>query len=276
MLIQITNRCMMGCPHCMEDATPDGGLMDFDTTYKSALKFAKNTECAIVMISGGEPTCHPRFIDFCKECSGMGIRFCVCTNGMWLGDVNGEWRFERVAKLPGFMCAQVYSNPKWYRLHDETVSKYKANEGKWKALGVLLDTSEIVDMMDVGRAKECEKAIEETKSSKYHCSCLKTHVAAAQSTSVKQFLDLLFIQCGYCKPMVDWMGDVHASESWLCQSFGNVNSDSPDTIFENISKGRPCGKCIPCQRYLEEDNPTMIAARLLLGQQKQGDEKWLN
>lgn len=40
MLIQITNRCRMGCPHCLEASTPDGGLMD-EATIGNALKLAE-------------------------------------------------------------------------------------------------------------------------------------------------------------------------------------------------------------------------------------------
>lgn len=39
MLIRITNRCMMGCNHCMVDATPEGEHMAFDT-YLGALTLA--------------------------------------------------------------------------------------------------------------------------------------------------------------------------------------------------------------------------------------------
>lgn len=270
MLVQITNRCRMMCPHCMNDSRPDGGLMD-DATFGNALRFVKSGGCPELTISGGEPTEHPHFLDFCKRVSRCNLCFCICTNGMWLGDEQAEWRFERVAKLKGFVGAQVYSNPKWYRLHEETVAKYRSQEDRWKGLGVHLDLHEIRAMSDIGRAITCDKAIEEVKASPWHNSCLAAHVTAAQSQNLRHFLHLMIVQKRFCTPMIDWRGDFHASESWLCPSFGNVNRDDAETIFQNLKNGKPCGGCLPCKRYLQEDSPKMVMVRKLLGQQKEGE-----
>ena len=40
MLIMITNRCHMNCPHCMQDARPDGKLMT-DETFEKVLDFVR-------------------------------------------------------------------------------------------------------------------------------------------------------------------------------------------------------------------------------------------
>jgi len=254
------------CPHCMDASTPDGGLMD-DVTFGNVLRMAFENGCPHLTITGGEPTEHPEFLNFCKRCSKAGIRFTICSNGMWMGDEKKEWAFERVSKLRCYVNAQIYTNPKWYRLHEETIAKYKAQETRWKASGVLLDNrSEILAMKDIGRAKDCPEAIAETKASKYHSSCLAAHVTAVQVESMCELFEAMMAQHRFCSPMVDWKGDFHASESWLCQSFGNVNRDSAETLFKNLQKGRPCGGCIPCQRYLTEDSPKMILARRLLCQ----------
>lgn len=260
----------MGCPHCMDDATPDGGLMDFNTTFLNSLKFAK--VCGgVIILSGGEPTEHPHFMDMCKEVSKWGFKFSICTNGMWMFEPAQARSFVSIACLEGFCGAQIYTNPKWYRLHDDTVRKYQENADEWRSLKVLLDVSDIRGMSDIGRAKTCKRAVEETESSPYHNMCLKTHVSAAQCNDLETLTQILMCQGGFCKPLVDWEGNVHASESWLCQSFGNVNSNIPGEIFDLIKSGRPCGSCIPCKRYLSEDDPKMVAARRLLGQQKQGE-----
>lgn len=267
MMVQITNRCRMACPHCLDDATPDGGLMD-EATFNNALKFAKDYECPVLTISGGEPTEHPLFFDFCKRASKAGLIFGIATNGMWLGDKSAEWRFEKVAKLKGFGGAQIYTNPKWYRLHDETVAKYRAQEARWKSLRVHLDTEEIRNMIDLGRAKDCAAAMEEVKASKYHCSCLASHVTAVQTCNMFHFLHMMMVQQRLCTPLIDWQGDFHASESWLCQSFGNVNRDSGHDIFLRLRQGKPCGKCLSCKKYLSDDSEKMGIARALLGQEK--------
>ena len=271
MLIQITNRCRMGCPHCMQDSRPDGGLMD-ETTFENALRLAHDCGGCPVVVSGGEPTEHPRFVDFCRRLSKANIPFSVATNGMWLGDEAGEYRAEKVARLPECTGMQIYTNPKWYRLHEETVAKYSRNAKRWQDLDVLLDTSEIRNMLDIGRAALCEAARKEAGESKYHCSCLVAHLTAVQIAHLDEWTRpgrLVYLLAGqghFCTPMVDWRGDFHASESWLCQSFGNVNRDDYRTLFDNLARGRPCGRCVGCKRYLTEQDPKMVAARRLLGQ----------
>lgn len=255
----------MMCQHCMDDSSPDGGLMD-EATFGNALKFAKDGDCQIVIISGGEPTEHPEFFDYCRRASRSGIPFAICTNGMWLGDEQKEYRFERVARLKGFSGAQIYSNPKWYRLHDDTVRKYRGSENRWKPLGIVLDINEIRGMKDIGRALNCEEAMKEVRESKYHNSCLSAHLTAVQTNSIQSFNMAMRMQVRFCSPLVDWRGDVHASESWLCQSFGNVNRDGAEALFEKIKAGRPCGRCLLCHKYLTEDDPKMKMARELLGQ----------
>ena len=271
MLIQLTNRCRMGCLHCLQDSRPDGGLMD-ETTFENALRLAHDCGGVPIVLSGGEPTEHPRFVDFCRRASQANVPFSVSTNGMWLGDEGGEYRFEKIARLKGFAGAQVYSNPKWYRLHEETAAKYDRNAKRWQDLNVNLDTSEIRNMLDIGRAASCEAARKEAAESKYHCSCLVAHLTAVQITHLDKWTRpgrLLYLLAGqghFCTPMVDWRGEFHASESWLCQSFGNVNRDDRYTLFDNLARGRPCGKCIGGRRYLSEDTPEMAMARRLLGQ----------
>lgn len=266
MMLQITNRCRMMCPHCMDSATPDGGLMD-ERTFDNALKLAVENGCMHLSISGGEPSEHPLLLDFCKRVNKASIAFSIMTNGMWLGDEKKEWVFERISKMRTFCGVQVYSNPKWYRLHDETVRKWTAQESRWRAQQIMLDTEDILNMSDVGRAKECPDAIAETKSSKYRNMCLPAHVMAAQVGSLRELFSIILAQNRFCIPLVDWRGDFHASESWLCQSFGNVNCDSAETLFANLKAGRPCGGCIPCQRYFTDNDPKIVRARKLLGQE---------
>ena len=266
MLIQITNRCRMDCPHCMDASTPDGGLM-LERTFRRAVRFALDNGCAQVVVSGGEPTEHPDFAAFCKIASQSGLPFTVCTNGMWLGDEKREWMFEKVAKLRGFLGAQVYTNPKWYQLHDETVAKYSAQAGRWRSLGILLDTSDIICMSDVGRAKGCDAAVREARASKYHNMCLSAHLAAVQSDSLRQFFFLMSAQGRFCTPLVDWRGCVRMGESCLCQTVADLEAAADDAVFAKMKASRPCGGCIPCQRYLTEQTPKMCAVRRILGQE---------
>lgn len=265
MLLQVCNRCRMGCRHCLDDATPDGGLME-SRTAQAAVAFAKSSGAPLIIISGGEPSEHPELLDICRLVSDSGVCFSLCTNGMWLGDQTLEYRMERIARLTGYCGAQVYTNEKWYRLHVETVNKYNLQSDRWRNLGFLLDTADIRGMLDIGRARDNPQALDEARKSPYHNSCLAACVTLAQTATPADFFRLMLAQKRFCTPMVDWRGDVHMSESWLCPSCGNVNTDTHAALWESMRRFRPCGGCQGCKRYLTETTPKMIMAREILGQ----------
>ena len=268
MLFQITNKCLMGCPHCMDNSTPDGGMMDFDT-FRKALAFAKDNGEAHIMISGGEPTEHPELVDFCEEIDKTHLRFSIASNGMWLGDAIKEQRIERIAYLRGYLGGQVYSNSKWYRLHDEISKRYEESKGKWNFLGWCFDTTDIRSMSDIGRARTNDMARAECYASKYHNMCLTACVTAAQVNTIHDFFHLMLMQHKFCTPMVDYKGDIHMSESCLCPSIGcNVKTHTYEQIWGAMKVFRPCGGCTPCRRFMVEQTPKMVAARELLGMVK--------
>lgn len=270
MLLQITNCCRMACPHCMDDASPYAPHMTEDTC-RNAVSFAKNSGDMVLIVSGGEPTEHPRFFDMCRIISQSGIRFSICSNGMFLGNPKKEWMMEKVCKLQGFCGGQIYSNQKWYRLHNQTVAKWNASRAKWEAYKLLLDTTDIRAMKDIGRAKACPDAMREAEKSNYHNSCLSSCLTLAQASSSHDFFRLMVMQHRFCTPLIDFKGDVHMSESWLCPSCGNVNTDTHDAIWISMRKFRPCGGCLGSKRYLTENSPKMVAARRILGQGSQED-----
>lgn len=259
----------MSCPHCLQDSRPDGGLMDA-STLDHAVTFALYCGTLHVVVSGGEPTEHPDLAGFCRRISDAGLSFSLASNGMWIGDSAAERVVEEVARIDGYAGMQVYSNRKWYRLHGETVAKFKARQDKWRKLQIVLDTTEIRNMLSVGRASQCAEAMAAARASKYHNSCLAACVTAAQSDSPAQFSQLMTMQAHFCTPMVDWRGDVHMSESWLCPSCGNVCRDDGERLWQGMRKFRPCGKCIGGRRYLSE--PKMAMARQLLGQRRETEQ----
>lgn len=173
---------------------------------------------------------------------------------------------EKVARLNGFCGGQIYTNPKWYRLHNQTVAKWKEVGAKWEAMLFVFDTTDIRGMKDIGRAKTCPEALKEAEASPYHNSCLTSCLTLAQSPTTQEFFRLMFMQQRFCTPMVDFKGDVHMSESCLCPTCGNVNTYNFDVLWLKMRAFRPCGGCLGCRKYLTEDTPKMAMARRILGQ----------
>lgn len=97
MLIQITNKCHEGCAHCMQCSNPHGEHMDM-TTFKNALRFARFLGVSSYIITGGEPTEHPQFYEFCEALNRFikGSKvvggFSITSNGTWFPERKAERR----------------------------------------------------------------------------------------------------------------------------------------------------------------------------------------
>lgn len=69
----------------------------------------------------------------------------------------------------------------------------------------------------------------------------------------------------FCKPSVDCEGNVHMSESRLCPSVGNVNTDSFADIWQRMREFRPCGHCKQYRKFTESPRADIAAARAVMG-----------
>jgi MoaA/NifB/PqqE/SkfB family radical SAM enzyme len=62
MILVITDKCSMGCTHCLSDCKPDGQHITLEQ-FKQNLEFALRTigrNPQILILSGGEPFEHPQ------------------------------------------------------------------------------------------------------------------------------------------------------------------------------------------------------------------------
>lgn len=264
MLIQITNKCHEGCPHCMQDSNSNGGMMDF-ATFKKTLQFGEFLGCPVYIISGGEPTEHPQFLEFCqyldKFISKSKVRaaFSITSNGTWFPEKIEM--VKKLAKLNNLVSMQVYTNKKWYR-HADFIINHKDEINAIPKCEV--DTTDIRSMQDLGRAKNCKEAQAEVASSQYHMSCLNAHLLFKQVSPTRRLHGLYGLNT-MCKPMIDYKGNVHLSESWLCPSFGNVNTDLMLAIFNQLRNAKPCCQCSLGKKFLTSSDIHITAARELLG-----------
>lgn len=260
MLLQITNRCQEGCPHCLQDAKPDGLHMDL-ATFKAACRFGLFLGQKIFVVSGGEPTEHPQFLEFCKELDSRlqitGGIFTVTSNGMWYPDKVDE--MLELAKLKTFQGMQVYTNKKYYkdcefiRSHAEEIS----------SLPKIYVSEEPLHMQDLGRARTNEDCRREAEMNPHFMSCLNGHLLAKQIDFPLKFGTYTGVGT-MCKPSIDYKGDVHLSESRLCPSFGNVNTDNFMDIFHNMKNSKPCLGCIGSKRFMQSNRSDIVASRIIL------------
>lgn len=238
MLIQITNRCHMGCPHCMQDSTPDGQHMT-DETFEQVLEFCSEVQPWIISVTGGEPTEHPRWAEMAKGLLSLSplLRLSILTNGAWIEDQKERIKMARLIRenKPRVMV-QVYSHPEYYRDHEWTVS----HKQQFRSIGCIPDFESPIFMQDLGRArKNCQ---EEVRASDHVPSCINSHLIAKQALSLPHFLSMAAQAAKFCRPLIDPDGNIHMSESWLCPTVAHV-SDGTNEAFRKMKASRPCKGC---------------------------------
>lgn len=272
MLIQISNRCDEGCAHCLQDSREDGMLMTLDT-FKDAVQFGITTGWRLFLITGGEPTENPfmeRMLQWFDEISmkykretGVPLKFAIATNGTWIENMDKRRMMYRLARLKSYLFTQVYTNKQWYQDYDyiqswrtdlEQIPHCKVDE-------------EPIYMQDLGRARDSEEAQREVEKNPYRCSCLNAALVAHQVRNPLHYGIQLEDHMQMCSPCVDFLGDVHMSESHLCPSVGNVTKDTFGAIYERMREFKPCMRCKNSKRLFDEDEQ-MATVRKILGLEK--------
>lgn len=268
MLIQITNTCHMGCPHCMDRATPDPQHMPWPLVERS-VAWAQSLGVRTMLISGGEPTCHPewkRIFDYCAE---RFVFVIVPTNGAWLETPIEEDIVDLLRKHTNLRF-QISSFPGLYREHTRITSAAPCFFRRLKEVGlkhrVTLETDRaLIDskMLALGRACDDPALVHLAETAARTTSCFSSAIVAAQRP-LREALAIMESRGKFCHPLVDWRGSLHWAESWLCPAFAHVTEDDA-TIAEKAHTWRPCGLCAGYRKLLANNEPKYLLAKLILG-----------
>lgn len=85
-VVELTNRCNLACRHCFPGR--HGGRDDLkEQVFEQILSQARGEGFQRISFTGGEPTLHPRFIDFAVRAAQAGYSFGFVTNGRNFADV---------------------------------------------------------------------------------------------------------------------------------------------------------------------------------------------
>ena len=274
MLIQLTNHCTMGCPHCMQESEENYQHMT-EEIFTKALQFGEWSGTLLYNISGGEPTEHPEFGRFMDKLDnhlksmsfpfpGMP-GFTIESNGEWLRNASFIDIVKKVLVKEKLLALQVSSFKGLYRNYDFIQQHKKELETMSPKVKVV--DGQILSMQDLGRASNSRDTFirAAVDNNKYQVSCLNGCLLSKQTDSFRKLNECLFQHGQSCKPFVDWRGNVHWSESICCPSYGNVIKDDFDTIWQNLRKAVPCGKCRLYQNLLKSTDPKIVHSRHILG-----------
>lgn len=271
MLLGITNTCHMGCPHCFQCSTDAPQHMD-QKTFEMAFNFIKWSGAKIILVSGGEPTTHPKWKDVVSRFLADKSFFSVIllSNGSWLGDGTGtEKEIVNLLEEHDNFHVQISSINGIYKSHERTVKEVRRFFGSDGRTGtgikrrVSFETGPL-HMIELGRAKDNEEVVKAARSDPASTSsCFASALVSAQ-TEFRNAISILEIRGKFCHPLIDWKGNLHWSESWTCPSFASV-FESFEEIGRKAHEWRPCGKCDGYRKLKERKELAYVMARQILG-----------
>ena len=224
MLISITEKCRMGCSHCMEDAKPDNeNFMSFEM-FKKVVDFNFQYDFTIT-ITGAEPTEHPmfwEFMDYLAGYIGKNNIVTVVTNGMNLSD-NDIPKIESLReKSNGNILWQVTNVKPYYPIQIDLNQKiFKLKE--------FTITTELQKLNKRGRAANHPEWHFNSKAPQ----CFNFRSTLRSTNSLGITISFLRGRGYFCTPKISYDGHIKCGESNLCPNVAHI--DEPvDLIVKKI------------------------------------------
>ena len=247
MLIKITQKCSMGCTHCMNNALPTGKHMDFDTFVK-AIDFQKKHNIPFCIISGGEPTEHPEFEKFLKYALQElpGTHITVTTNGVWLQ------KYESLVKdindyYKNMVLFQVTSVPEYYP------TKIDLSLPVFSIPNIVI-CREIESMYPQGRALDNNYPWT-CKASR--CTNIRLMAHQLGFTGLSGVLLTMAMKGFFCTPHINIDGSIILGESDLCPKCSHIDKTDEEILDDILSF-----QCHSCD-FINKKLP--IEAKRILG-----------
>jgi len=219
MLVRITHKCRMNCPHCMVEASPSGEHMTMET-FRKIIDFIDSNTLSFMLVSGGEPMDHPRALEFLSVATERLSRVVMLSNGMFLED---DALREEVIRLG--IWVQVTADPRFYKTRiekfDHPLFRYE---------------DRIRTIIPLGRA-----VANEIKCDKQAPTCFNLRSVTRSTGDVREAIKFLRQGAKMCTPSINVDGTIVAGESPLCHKIGTIDS-TPEELTANLERMR-CNKC---------------------------------
>lgn len=231
MLLKITTKCNMNCSHCFNSCTADGVNMSWPDIVAS-VDFINKVKCKSLILTGGEPTEHPDFVNMtkyiCKNTENI-IQIIIASNGIYF-EKNPFVVKELLAYDPR-LGIQITNVPKYYPINiNENNEIYKLDR-------VLL-CREIESMYPQGNALK--------NNYKWSAKCSKCFnfisiMNQLKKKSIEETIYTLESNFKFCTPQIDADGTLKPGESSLCKGFGTIYDDEV-ILVHNVLNFR-CKQC---------------------------------
>jgi len=233
MILRITNKCHMGCSHCFDNASPEGKHMDFDT-FRNSLKFISRSTAKMILLTGGEPSEHPQFIEIAELLKRKMARpelMIIASNGMFL---HNKKYTEEILSLN--IKIQITNDQRFYPQSIPIIEHEN-----------LCYINEIQHLFPLGRAVTNNLSIDDMEIKLVYPKCFNAR-SIVRSRYISNFQDLIkFYELKiqkFCIPSIDINGGIHMGETDECFKIGTVTDDLK-TIFDKI-RSMELGDCNKC------------------------------
>lgn len=251
MLIHITEKCSMGCSHCMDDARADGKHMPLDVFEKAVDFVIRNNIYHGLVITGGEPTEHPEFPMFMGYLiaslakKNLQSIITVTTNGMWLleNEENAKAAKTMVQGANGVeVFFQVSTDTRYYPKKLDTTKRL------WREPGFVLCTDCVEAVYPQGRALSNNIPYKAIGSKCFNVRALSKQLPAPTLNSIVMELGR---RGQFCTPAIRIDGSIGLGESRLWPACASID-DTEQEIMHKIQEFK-CDKC----RFLNDTLPPL-------------------
>ena len=264
MLIKITNRCGMGCSHCMEDSTPAGEHMTRET-FTAALALTERLEGDAwrsgipkrILISGGEATEHPDVEWFLSTVIDGGYDVILITNGMWLDDPVLRAKILR-PEWPRLMV-QVTNDPRFYPKQPIAVPTDDPRVVFVPTLSILIP----LGRMKPARAHSGKDGLPVRKGpTSFNLRSATRATGDVRVALTMQRARAAIGMSGNCSPSISSDGTIVAGETSNCFPIGNVHSTADQVTRSLVAM--QCNKCGLVDNLTQEQKLAIGEARIVL------------
>lgn len=246
MVIVLTYKCNLLCPHCIFSCDKNGGHMSMGT-LKKAINFFLESGSKYLQISGGEPTEHPNFFRLMPKILDQtkSKEVNLLSNGKFLYDKQRSKRLANLQKKYRFMI-QVTSVKNLYQDHDAVVDKYHQRYKLFKKELIYL-VERITGIDGLGRAKGKDFSYLGPLYKRQYPTCINQFGIAKHPNikTLKQLFNIIESNTQYnkCKPLIAPTGRINPGEYNKCISPGNVKDINCGKYLKFLKNNKACGEC---------------------------------
>lgn len=259
MMICLTEKCSMGCTHCMSDCKPDG----IDMTPKvliDVLEFVKKNRIQVITFSGGELFENEyikEILDIIADYFAPNYPVSFGSNGRILSSnldiYNSFIEFTKKFKK-GNVLLQITDDERFYPTKLDEKQRYRLNK-----IGAIIEGVP-------GNGKRClypqGRALENFNEEWWNTkapNCTNVRLIANQKSNISfgGLCNTLFKYGFICTPTITPRGYIKLGESNLCPPVANIYQSDKE-IIENILNCK-CSQCKVSLDILKDNNPLVYS-----------------